>query len=79
MAVRGRLGRGASAGRGAVKAWVAAAKSAARASMVNQVAASRFDGVSFCSHFLPGSNYCSWLGFRWSLNSLQSEDLKLQH
>ena len=78
MAVRGRRGAR-SVSRGAVKAWVAAAKSAARASMVNQVAASRFDGVYFCSHSLLGSNYCWWLGFRWSLNSLQSEDLKLQH
>ena len=46
-----------------MKAWVAAAKSAARASMVNQVAASRVEGVYFCSHSLPGSYYCWWLGF----------------
>ena len=75
---RGRRVRGDRVDRGAVKAWVAAAKSAARASIVH-VASRRFDGVSFCSHSLPGSNCCWWLGFRWSLNSLQSEDLKLQH
>ena len=77
IAVRGRRVR-VKRDRGAVKAWVAAAKSAVRASMVH-VASRRFDGVSFCSHSLPGSYYCWRLGFRWSLNSLQSEDLKLQH
>jgi len=46
---RGRRVRIERVGRGPVKAWVAAAKSAARASMVNQVAASRFDGVLFAA------------------------------
>ena len=74
MAVRGRRGAR-SVSRGPVKAWVAAAKSAARASMVNQVAASRVDGVYFCGHSLPGSNNCWWLGLAWFLNSLQVDGL----
>ena len=38
-----------SVSRGPVKAWVAAAINAVRTSMVNQVAASRFDGVYFAA------------------------------
>ena len=45
---RGRRGAR-SVSRGPVKAWVAAAINAVRASMVNQVAASRFDGVLFAA------------------------------